>query len=166
MCVWNTISELHPYYARISETGGLYHRGDVSDAYEATPGKYFFQTKLLPICCPQVWLEFRVKCKELLGSPFSNFSDSSDETPQLFWPDRGPLATPPNLVIDTFLKRVNRGQKYHTRHEQKLLMNLTSLFLGDGLVMSYLSSAFSFIIVRDKLVEQLVCYFYFNGHRF
>jgi len=38
VCVWNTISELHPYYARISETGGLYHRGDVSDAYEATPG--------------------------------------------------------------------------------------------------------------------------------
>jgi len=39
VCVWNTITELHPYYANYSETGGLYKsRSDVSDAYEATPG--------------------------------------------------------------------------------------------------------------------------------
>ena len=36
VCVWNTISELHPYYAKYAEGG--YRRGDISDAYEATPG--------------------------------------------------------------------------------------------------------------------------------
>ena len=35
--------------------------------------------------------------------------------------------------------------------------------VGDGLVMSYLSSAFSFIIVRDNLVRRFIIYKYISG---